>query len=71
MRDGEELVVQPFQRLIKERRLAAYEYDGFWMSMDTFKDRHQLEEIHASGKAPWEVWNGEHVEPRTPAASLA
>ena len=40
-----------------DRRLAAYEYDGFWMSMDTFKDRQQLEDIYARGNAPWEVWN--------------
>jgi glucose-1-phosphate cytidylyltransferase len=58
MRDGEELVVEPFQRLVRSRKLAAYEYDGFWMSMDTFKDRHQLEEIYTKGGAPWEVWNG-------------
>jgi glucose-1-phosphate cytidylyltransferase len=57
MRDGEELVVEPFHRLVKNRRLAAYEYDGFWMSMDTFKDRQQLEDIYARGNAPWEVWN--------------
>ena len=57
MRAGEELVVEPFQRLVGERKLAAYEYDGFWMSMDTFKDRQQLEEIYARGNAPWEVWN--------------
>jgi hypothetical protein len=37
--------------------------------MDTFKDRHQLEEIHGSGQAPWEVWNRDRVE--TPAASVA
>jgi len=54
---GEELVVEPFQRLVRARRLAAYEYNGFWMSMDTFKDRQQLEEIYASGRAPWQVWN--------------
>jgi glucose-1-phosphate cytidylyltransferase len=71
MGDGEELVVQPFQRLIRERRLAAYEYDGFWMSMDTFKDRHQLEEIHASGRAPWEVWNRERTEARTLTGRVA
>jgi glucose-1-phosphate cytidylyltransferase len=57
MRDGEELVVEPFHRLVGERRLAAYEYDGFWQSMDTFKDRQQLEEIYARGNAPWQVWN--------------
>ncbi len=42
---------------LAQRQLAAYEYDGFWMSMDTFKDRQQLEEIYARGNAPWEVWN--------------
>ena len=57
MKNGEELVVEPFQRLVRARRLAAYEYDGFWMSMDTFKDRQQLEDIYARGNAPWEIWN--------------
>jgi glucose-1-phosphate cytidylyltransferase len=58
MREGEELVCEPFQRLVNTGRLVASEYDGFWMSMDTFKDRQQLEEIYARGNAPWEVWNG-------------
>jgi glucose-1-phosphate cytidylyltransferase len=58
IKDGEELVREPFHRLLKERRLTAYEYDEFWMAMDTFKDRQQLEEIYARGNAPWEVWNG-------------
>jgi glucose-1-phosphate cytidylyltransferase len=62
--DGEELVHEPFRRLVNEGRLTAYEYNDFWMSMDTFKDRQQLEEIYAGGHAPWEVWNGH----RTPAA---
>src|SRR5262245_33211315 len=62
IRDGEELVCEPFQRLVRAHRLAAYEYDGFWMSMDTFKDRQQLEEIYATGGAPWEVWNGRQDE---------
>jgi glucose-1-phosphate cytidylyltransferase len=57
LRPGEELVREPFQRLVREQRLTAYEYDGFWMSMDTFKDRQQLEDIYARGGAPWEVWN--------------
>ncbi len=58
LKDGEELVREPFHRLLKEGRLAAYEYDKFWMCMDTFKDRQLLEEICAAGNAPWEVWNG-------------
>jgi glucose-1-phosphate cytidylyltransferase len=56
--EGDELVEKPFERLVGERRLVAYEYDGFWRSMDTFKDRTQLETIYAAGGAPWEVWNG-------------
>ena len=50
----------PSSGCVDERRLAAYEYDGFWMSMDTFKDRQQLEDIYARGDAPWQVWD----EPR-------
>jgi glucose-1-phosphate cytidylyltransferase len=63
IREGEELVVEPFQRLVSERQLAAYEYDGFWMAMDTFKDRQQLEDVHARGNAPWMVWNGSATPP--------
>jgi len=56
MRDKEELVSEPFQRLLREKQLAAYTYDGFWASMDTFKDKQQLEGMYATGRAPWEVW---------------
>jgi glucose-1-phosphate cytidylyltransferase len=55
--EGDELVREPFHRLLKDGRLTAYEYDDFWMAMDTFKDRQQLEEIYARGNAPWELWN--------------
>ena len=58
IRDGEELVIEPFQRLIAERRLMAYPYDGFFASMDTFKDKQRLDDLYVSGKAPWEVWKG-------------
>jgi glucose-1-phosphate cytidylyltransferase len=56
LRHGEELVREPFHRLLADQRLSAYQYDDFWMAMDTFKDRQQLEEIYARGSAPWEVW---------------
>jgi len=56
MRDGEELVRQPFQRLIREQQLLAYNYDGFWASMDTFKDKQQFDELYSHGNPPWEVW---------------
>jgi glucose-1-phosphate cytidylyltransferase len=70
MEDGEELVREPFHRLLKGGRLTAYEYDQFWMAMDTFKDRQQLEEIYARGNAPWEVWNGSRAHARPAYAGL-
>lgn len=57
MRPGEELVVEPFHRLIAEQKLAAYAYDGFWACMDTFKEKKLLDDIWERGEAPWEVWN--------------
>jgi glucose-1-phosphate cytidylyltransferase len=56
IREREELVSEPFQRLIDEEQLVGYKYDGFWAGMDTFKDKQQLETLWGSGAAPWEVW---------------
>ena len=56
IREKEELVGAPFQRLVEEKQLIGYPYDGFWASMDTFKDKQQLESLCAGGCAPWEVW---------------
>src|SRR5579871_1516561 len=39
IRDGEELVLEPFQRLIDEKQLVGYTHNGFWAGMDTFKDK--------------------------------
>ncbi len=62
--DKEELVIEPFLRLVAEKQLIGYPYDGFWASMDTFKDKQQLESLCAAGAAPWEVWktNGDGRE---------
>jgi glucose-1-phosphate cytidylyltransferase len=65
---GDELVVEPFQRLIAERRLMGHRYDGFWQAMDTFKDLHALEARHQQGDAPWQVWRPQ-PQSATPAAS--
>jgi glucose-1-phosphate cytidylyltransferase len=54
---GEELVLDPFQRLIREKQLAAYAYDGFFAAMDTFKDKQLLDNLYESGSPPWQVWN--------------
>ena len=56
MRDGEELVHEPFQRLIENRELVAYKYNGFWACMDTFKEKQTLDDMFVRGEAPWEVW---------------
>jgi glucose-1-phosphate cytidylyltransferase len=64
MRPGEELVIEPFQRLIAERELLAMPYTGFWRGMDTFKDKIELDDLAAKGKAPWQVWlPGQRLEP--------
>jgi glucose-1-phosphate cytidylyltransferase len=52
---GEELVRQPFQRLIERGALLAYKCNGFWQCMDTFKDKQRLEALN-QGAAPWKVW---------------
>lgn len=56
IRPGEELVEEPFQRLVAEKKLAAFQYDGFWRAMDTFKDKMMFDQMHADGNTPWEVW---------------
>jgi len=55
MRPGEELVVEPFQRLIAEKQLVGYRSDQFWC-MDTFKEHQELTDLYNLGNAPWEVW---------------
>jgi glucose-1-phosphate cytidylyltransferase len=56
IRDGEELVVEPFQRLIQEKQLLGYKYDKFWHCMDTFKEQQELNDMFDRGNAPWLVW---------------
>ena len=51
---GDELVEETFARLIADRELVAYPYDGFFGVMDTIKDRQLLETMHETGQAPWQ-----------------
>jgi len=53
---GEELVQEPFQRLIEKNRLISWEHKGFWASMDTFKDKKMLDDLYEKGDPVWEVW---------------
>ncbi len=54
--EGEELVEEPFQRLMKKRLLGSVKWEGFWASMDTFKDKIMFDRMHGRGDRPWEVW---------------
>ena len=46
----------PLERLADEGQLAAFQHTGFWQPMDTLRDKTYLEELWASGQAPWKVW---------------
>ena len=50
---GEDLVDEPFARLIETGNLIAYRHEGFWEPMDTIKDKQKLDALHDSGTAPW------------------
>lgn len=69
MRDGEELVLEPFERLIAADQLLAYKHDGFWRSMDTLRDRQVLEDMVDQGSMPWS--RAESLITRLPAAAAA
>lgn len=47
---------EPLERLATEGQLAAFKHGGFWQPMDTLRDKTHLEELWASGRAPWKVW---------------
>jgi glucose-1-phosphate cytidylyltransferase len=47
---------EPLETLARTGNLAAYPHEGFWQPMDTLRDRKLLEDLWASGAAPWKVW---------------
>lgn len=48
---------EPLERLAALGQLEAYLHSGFWQPMDTLRDKVALEELWASGRAPWQVWS--------------
>jgi len=56
LHEGEELVVEAFERLIRKNQLTTYRHDGFWACMDTFKEKMILEDLYKRGNPPWEAW---------------
>jgi glucose-1-phosphate cytidylyltransferase len=47
----------PLEALARDNQLAAYQHSGFWLPMDTLRDKNHLEELWRSGTAPWKVWS--------------
>jgi glucose-1-phosphate cytidylyltransferase len=47
---------EPLEGLASEHHLQAYYHHDFWQPMDTLRDKHQLDELWNSGKAPWKTW---------------
>ena len=47
---------EPLSSLAKSGEMMAFEHQGFWQPMDTLRDKNLLEELWASGKAPWKIW---------------
>lgn len=66
IRPGEELVLEPFRRLIAARKLVAHPHTGFWSACDTFKDLQKLQGLLTRGPAPWELWR--QTVPTVPVA---
>lgn len=62
MEPGDELVEQPFHRLIQSRQLRAHRYHGFWKAMDTFDGYRELADLYERGDAPWTVWRNSNRE---------
>jgi len=56
--DGDATIFErePLERLAAEGQLGAYRHQGFWMCMDTLRDKKRLEELYQSGSAPWKRW---------------
>ena len=56
LEEGEDLVEEPFKRLIAAGQLLAHRHEGFWAPMDTLKDKQSLETLLERGNGPWRVW---------------
>jgi glucose-1-phosphate cytidylyltransferase len=55
--DGAVWEQEPLRNLARDGQLSAYAHAGFWQAMDTMRDRQHLEELWASGRAPWKTWS--------------
>ena len=61
--DATVLEREPMERMVSEGQVVAYQHHGFWHSMDTMRDKEQLEEMWNSGQPPWKTWTDEPARP--------
>ena len=56
--EGDETVweQEPMRALARDGELSCYRHEGFWHTMNTLSERHQLEELWSSGSPPWKTW---------------
>lgn len=59
VRADEDLVAEPFNRLVRDGHLLAFQHEGFWAPMDTLKDHQVLQSMFETGCRPWEVGEGD------------
>ena len=57
IKEGEELVQEPFDRMIADRQVIAYKNPSFWACIDTMKEKKMFDDMYAAGNTPWMVWN--------------
>jgi glucose-1-phosphate cytidylyltransferase len=67
IQEGEELVYEPFGRLIAKEQLFTHQHRGFFASIDTLKEKMMFDEMFARGETPWALWdphprNGRHQD---------
>lgn len=54
--NDEDLVNEPFHRMIAAGQLHTHRYNGFWTCIDTFKEKQEIDDLFGRGHAPWKVW---------------
>jgi glucose-1-phosphate cytidylyltransferase len=55
--DGSIWEREPMEQLARDGQISAFQHNGFWQPMDTLRDKIRLEELWASGHAPWKFWS--------------
>ncbi|HEX5167883.1 MAG TPA: sugar phosphate nucleotidyltransferase [Cyclobacteriaceae bacterium] len=68
---SEDLPVKTFPRLVEENQLAAFPYDGVFLTMDTYREKERLDDMYANGETPWQVWNNSLLNRFQPSKNLA